>query len=150
MLGDLLGSVAAIVAALIILATGWFPADPILSILVTLLLLRSAWRIMRESGVILLEGAPPHVDRDGIAADVTAHAAGVADIHHMHVWSLDGRQLMATMHARLEPGADAQASIAAIKARLAKQHGIGHATVEVESGGECPDNLHEDRRHGTA
>jgi cobalt-zinc-cadmium efflux system protein len=149
-LGDLFGSAAAIAAASIILATSWFPADPLLSLLVALLLVRSAWKIMRESGLILLEGAPAHLDRDGIAADVMAHAPGVADIHHMHVWSLDGRQLMATLHARLKAGADAEASIAGIKSRLRVKHAIGHATVEIESGAECPDHSHEWRAHGTA
>ena len=141
MLGDLLGSVAAIVAALIILTTGWLPADPLLSVLVALLLVGSAWRLMRESGLILLEGAPPHIDRNAVADDLAAHAEGVADIHHMHVWTLDGRQLMATLHARLERGADAERSIAAIKARLRDVHGIAHATVEVETGPACPDDV---------
>ncbi len=100
-LGDLLGSVAAIAAAAIILLTGWLPADPLLSMLVALLLVTSAWRLMRESGLILLEGAPQHIDRNRIARDLAAHAKGVIDVHHMHVWTLDGRQLLATLHARL-------------------------------------------------
>lgn len=75
--GDLLGSVAAVVAALIILATGWYPADPILSVLVALLLVRSAWKLIRESGLILLEGAPPHVERNEVAEDLAANAEGV-------------------------------------------------------------------------
>jgi cobalt-zinc-cadmium efflux system protein len=135
-LGDLLGSVAAIAAAIVILATGWLPADPLLSILVA-----SAWRLMRESGLILLEAAPAHVDRNAIAADLAASATGVMDVHHMHVWALDNRQLMATLHARLRPGADAEQSIGAIKARLSATHGIHHATVEVETGEACPDEM---------
>lgn len=149
-LGDLLGSLAAIVAAGIILATGWTPADPLLSILVVLLLLRSGWALIREAGLILLEGAPAHLDRDDVAKDVVAHTQGVADVHHMHVWSLDGKQLMATLHARLKPGADAEASIRAIKQRLAKVHGISHATVEIESGEACPDLSEGRRANGTA
>jgi cobalt-zinc-cadmium efflux system protein len=139
--GDLLGSVAAIVAALAILATGWLPADPLLSVAVAGLLVFSAWRLMRESALILLEAAPAHIDRNAVAADLSAHSEGVIDIHHMHVWALDGRQLMATLHARLKPGADAQQNISAIKARLGKVHGIHHATVEVETGEACPDEV---------
>ena len=101
MLGDLLGSAAAILAALIILFTGWTQADPLLSMLVCLLLLGSAWKLVRESGLILLEAAPPHIDRNAVADDIVRNVAGVEDIHHMHVWSLDGRQLLATLHARL-------------------------------------------------
>lgn len=138
--GDLLGSVAAIAAALIIIATGWTAADPLLSMLVALLLVRGAWNLMRESGLILLEGAPADLDRNAIVDDMTAQSAGVADIHHMHVWTLDGRQRLATLHARLQPGADAEESIAGIKQRLARVHGIRHATVEIETGHECPDS----------
>jgi cobalt-zinc-cadmium efflux system protein len=153
-LGDLLGSVAAITAALIILSTGWLPADPLLSVLVALLLVVSAWRLMRESGLILLEGVPHQIDRNAVARDIEKHAAGVVDVHHMHVWTLDGKQLLATLHARLAGNADAERSIAAIKERLSEAHGIHHATVEVETGQACPDeskdSLRERRRNGTA
>lgn len=148
-LGDLLGSVAAIVAALVILATGWLPADPLLSVLVAALLVFSAWKLMRESGLILLEAAPAHIDRNAVAADLVANAEGVTDIHHMHVWTLDGRQLMATLHARLKPAADAEQSIRAIKARLSEAHGIHHATVEVETGEACPDEISIETRKRT-
>lgn len=149
-LGDMLGSVAAIAAAAIILVTGWLPADPLLSALVALLLVRSAWKLMRESGLILLEGAPPHIERNEVAEDLAAHAEGVADVHHMHVWSLDGRQLMATLHARLAENADAERAIAGIKTRLREEHGIQHATVEVETADACPEGELTRRRHGTA
>lgn len=145
-LGDLLGSVAAITAALIILTTGWLPADPLLSVLVAAVLVASAWGLMRESGLILLEGAPVEIDRDAVARDIATATDGVADIHHMHIWTLDGRQLMATLHARLRPGADAERSIAAIKRRLKENHGIAHATVEVETGKDCPDEIGHDRQ----
>jgi len=149
-LGDLLGSAAAITAAVIILKTGWTGADPLLSVLVAGLLLRSAWMLIRESGLILLEAAPPHLDRNAIAGDLARHADGVCDVHHMHVWSLDGRQLMATLHARLTAGADAERSISAIKARLRTEHGIRHATVEIETGLDCPEETKEIRFGRTA
>ncbi len=153
-LGDLLGSVATIAAALIILMTGWLPADPLLSVLVALLLIGSAWRLMRESGLILLEGAPQDVDRNSVAHDVEKNAEGVVDIHHMHVWTLDGKQRLATLHARLSRDADAARSIAAIKERLRQKHGIRHATVEVETGPGCPDDDSEEteerNKNGTA
>jgi cobalt-zinc-cadmium efflux system protein len=145
-LGDLLGSLAAILAAGIILATGWTPADPLLSMLVCLLLIGSAWRLIRESGLVLLEGAPVNVDRNDVADDLAAHTDGVADVHHMHVWSLDGQQLLATLHARLAAGADPEGSIAAIKSRLARVHNIRHATVEIETGSGCPDGASREPR----
>jgi cobalt-zinc-cadmium efflux system protein len=137
-LGDLLGSVAAIIAALVILSTGWTLIDPILSALVAVLLFRSAWSLMRESASLLLEGAPNGMDRDAIAQDIQASVPGVREVHHVHLWSLDGEKNMVTLHACLDEGADAYAAVAAIKKRLATQHRIGHATVEPEFG-HCAD-----------
>ncbi|HWT31592.1 MAG TPA: cation transporter, partial [Propylenella sp.] len=75
---------------------------------------------------------------------------GVVDVHHMHVWSLDGRRLLATLHARPLFGREPSTIIAAVKSRLDKVHGIGHATVEVETGRTCPDAWKREERHGTA
>lgn len=138
-LGDLLGSAAAIVAALVILATGWTPIDPILSVLVSLLILYTAWSLMREAAHVLLEGVPPSLDRDLIARDIEATIQGVREVHHMHVWSLDGTSNMATLHACLDEGVDAHQAVSAVKKRLASEHGISHATVEPEFG-QCADD----------
>ena len=152
--GDLLGSAAALVAALVILTTGWYMIDPILSVLVALILFRSAWSLVHEAGHLLLEGVPASLDRDGIARDIAAHVAGVREIHHMHVWSLDGAKNMATLHACLDEGTDAHSAVSAIKQRLAGSHGISHATVEPEYG-HCADAHGDDhgghgRPHGKA
>ena len=146
-LGDLLGSVAALVAAVVIITTGWTLIDPILSALVAVLLFRSSWSLMRESGYLLLEGVPANLDRDRIATDIETNVAGVREIHHMHVWSLDGAKNMATLHACLADGVDAHGAVRAIKERLAKSHGIDHATVEPEYG-QCADaHAQEDHHH---
>jgi cobalt-zinc-cadmium efflux system protein len=137
-LGDLLGSVAAIVAALVILATGWTMIDPILSALVAVLLFRGAWSLMRESATLLLEGAPAGMDRDAIASDIAASVPGVREVHHVHLWSLDGEKNMVTLHACLNEGVDAAGAVTAIKRRLASNHRINHATVEPEYGA-CAD-----------
>jgi cobalt-zinc-cadmium efflux system protein len=137
-LGDLLGSAAAIAAALIIMATGWMPIDPILSVLVAVLILSTAWSLMRDAGHVLLEGTPDSMDRDQIIADMTKHFPEVREIHHMHVWSLDGSRNVATLHACLKEGADVHGIVVAMKRRLAEKHGIGHATIETEFG-ECTD-----------
>ncbi len=143
-LGDLLGSLAAIAAALVILATGWMPIDPILSVLVALLILSTAWSLMREAAHLLLEGTPAGLDRDGIARDLVAHVEGVREIHHMHVWSLDGETNMATLHACLTEETDPHRAVTGIKSRLAATHGINHATVEPEFG-VCADSKHAHR-----
>ncbi|RUY25911.1 cation diffusion facilitator family transporter [Mesorhizobium sp. M7A.F.Ca.US.001.04.1.1] len=138
-LGDLLGSAAAIAAALVIVATGWTPIDPILSVLVSLLILYTAWSLMREAAHVLLEGVPPSLDRDLIARDIQTTIHGVREVHHMHVWSLDGTSNMATLHACLDEGVDAHQAVSAVKKRLASEHGISHATVEPEFG-QCADD----------
>ena len=131
--GDLLGSLAAIIAAVIIMTTGWTPADPILSVLVALIILRSAWSVTAQSAHILLEGAPAGVDLHHVIHDLSDNVEGVTDIHHAHLWSLDGRRSMMTLHARIRETASGPEVIARIKARLSEVHGIGHATVEIET-----------------
>ncbi len=131
-MGDLLGSVAAIIAAGIIMATGWMPIDPILSVLVAVLILRSAAMLIGESGHILLEGAPVEIDRRKMADHLIATVPGLADIHHVHVWSISEDRRMATFHARLGHGAKAEAVLAGIRAVLADDFHIDHATIEIE------------------
>ena len=136
-MGDLLGSVGAVAAAIIISLTGWTPIDPILSVLVSLLILRSAWKLLGKSLHILLEGAPDNLDLDKITHDLE-HIEGVTDVHHAHLWSLDGRRSMITLHARVTDAASGPAVVALIKARLHDKHGIDHATIEIEHG-DCAD-----------
>lgn len=136
-LGDMLGSAAAIAAAIIILWTGWTPIDPILSVLVAVLILSTAWSLMRDAAHVLLEAAPQGVSADAVAADLASNVEGVHGVYHVHLWSIDGERTMATLHARLDPGADAEASVRAIKIRLSARHGIDHATVEPEYGAQA-------------
>jgi cobalt-zinc-cadmium efflux system protein len=131
--GDLLGSVAAIVASLVVIWTGWTPIDPILSVLVVLLILRSAWSVVRESGHILLEGAPRGFDARAIAADLEETVPGVLRAHHLHAWSITQERPMATLEVRTAPDADADAVRRAVKARMAKLSGLEHVTVEVSA-----------------
>lgn len=131
-LGDMLGSLAAILAAGIILATGWVAADPLLSVLVAAIVLVGAWRLTRDSAHILLEGVPAGVDIAEVAADISENVVGVEQVHHIHVWSLSQEGIMATLHAVIEDGADGDAVLAAINARLESEFGIRHATVQIE------------------
>jgi cobalt-zinc-cadmium efflux system protein len=131
-MGDLLGSIAAIIAAGVIMATGFMPIDPLLSILVAVLILRSAAMLVRESGHILLESAPPELDRSQMAQRLVGAVPGLKDIHHVHVWSLSEDRRMATFHARLAAGAAPDAVLADIRARLKSDFAIDHVTVEIE------------------
>lgn len=147
--GDLLGSVAAIIAAGVIFATGWTPIDPILSLLVGVLILRSAWSLLCHSLHILLEGAPDNVDVEELRRDLVATASGVIDVHHVHVWSLSSGKSLATLHVQVAPGADSHAALRDTKARLADRFGIAHATVQVETAEHCPDAPENRHWHGT-
>jgi cobalt-zinc-cadmium efflux system protein len=137
--GDLLGSAAAIVAALVILQTGWTPIDPLLSVLVAILILRSAWSLLKRSGHILLEGVPEWLDMRQIQHDLVARVPALSGVHHVHVWGLTPERLMLTMHVTLnEDHGDTTAVIRQIKTILRQTYGIEHSTVEIETG-NCAD-----------
>lgn len=130
--GDLLGSVAAIVASIVILLTDWTPIDPILSVLVVLIILRSAWNVVRESGHILLEGAPEGFDRREVIAQLSA-LEGVQSIDHVHAWSVTQERPVVTMEVTPQANADANAVKHAIKDWLRREFNVDHATVEMRS-----------------
>lgn len=134
-LGDLLGSVAAIVAAGVILWTGWTPIDPILSVLVALLILRSAWMLLGRSWHVLMEGTPDWLDVAALRRDLTASVPGVTDIHHVHAWSLTPERPLVTLHANIDDGADHDDVLHRLQSRLAAEFGIHHATIQVERSG---------------
>ncbi len=137
-LGDLLGSVAAMIAAGCVLLFGWLYADPILAIVIAAILVRGAWTILRESSHILLQGVPANVDLDEIRAALTSDIAGVLDIHGMHAWALTNEKPLLTLHAKLDPEADGQSATTAIKSVLSDRFGIHLSTVQIEQG-RCPD-----------
>ena len=137
-LGDLLGSVAAVLAALAVRWAGWLWADPLLSILVSLLILRSAWSLLRRSGHILLEGTPEGVHLADIEKGLREADENILDIHHVHVWQVTAGSRMATLHAELRPGADPARCLTAIKTMLVERWQVGHATVQFDPG-RCPD-----------
>jgi cobalt-zinc-cadmium efflux system protein len=131
-IGDLLGSVAAVIAALVILATSWTPIDPLLSIVVALIILRSAWRVVADSGHILLEGSPPGFDSRALREHLCATLPFVLDVHHVHAWSISQERPMVTLHASVAVGTDSAHAVREIKAQLAQHSRITHATIEIE------------------
>ena len=135
-LGDLLGSVAAIAAALVIAFTGWMPIDPLLSLLVVVLIVRSAWAVLRDSAHILLEAVPADIESKAMEAALVAAVPGLKSVHHMHIWALTEKRRMATLHAELEPGAEPEATRRAIREYLHHDHAIGHVTIETEEAHE--------------
>ena len=136
-LSDLLGSAAASIAALVILGSGWTLADPLLSLVVSALIFRSAWSLTRESADVLLEGAPAGFDVNRIESELLGHVPGLVGVHHVHVWTMTGERPTVTLHANLAPGTAHGAAIAAIHARLGSRFECEHATVQIEEEGDC-------------
>lgn len=138
-LGDLFGSLGAVSAALVVRYLDWLWADPVISVLVSLLILNSAIRLLRRSAHILLEGVPEGLDLEQIRIDIISDINGVRDIHHVHLWQLGGGKRMATLHARLQDDMPSEDAIRAIQALLKERFSVVHATVQIDAG-DCDQN----------
>ena len=123
-----------------IIYTGWMTIDPLLSIAVAFLILKSAWALVKHSAHVLLEGSPDWLDQDEMQARVISTVPEVHGIHHVHVWGLTPRELMLTMHVRLAMSVENPTSvIRRVKALLSDDYGIGHSTIETEFD-DCADH----------
>lgn len=138
-LGDLLGSVGAIAAAITIYFTGWTPIDPILSLVVSLLILRSAWALLRQSLHILLEGAPDNVTPNAIEQHLLASVTGLAAVNHVHVWLITSGRALATLHVRPFKDVEPRLLVAAVEAELSRRFDIKHATIALDWPDEASD-----------
>lgn len=130
-LGDLLGSVGAIAAAIIIIVTGWTPIDPILSVLVSCLVLRSAWRLLKESVNELLEGAPQAIDVDELKQNLNRMLPEVRKVHHVHLW-LVGEKPVMTLHVQIVSPRNHDTVLGCIQDFLEHHYQIEHATIQIE------------------
>jgi cobalt-zinc-cadmium efflux system protein len=131
-IGDMLGSLAALIAGGVILLTGWMAADPILSALVALLMVRSGWRIARESAHILLEGTPTNFDSGRVERELLQAVPDMTGVHHLHVWCLTDERPVMTLHAVLCEGADRDRALTNIQSVLLSRFGVEHVTVQIE------------------
>lgn len=145
-LSDLAGSGAAVLAALLVMTTGWLAADPWLSLVVTALIARGAWQLLRHSAHVLQEGTPQGFEADALAGHLVRSVPAITDVHHVHAWSLTPRETLLTLHARLAPGADAVDALAALKRVLVADYAITHSTIQLEAA-ECADD--DPRCHGS-
>ena len=131
--GDLLGSVAAIAASVIIIFTGHVIVDPLLSIAVAFLILRSASELVKRSAHVLLQGAPEWLDVADMEKHLVSRVPMVQGIHHVHVWGLTPQDLILTMHVELDGCCESPAEqIRTVKSILKEQYSIGHSTIEIE------------------
>jgi len=132
-LGDALASVGVIVAAIVMLATGWYLADPLVSVLIGALIAYSGWGVLREAVHILMEGAPKGLSTDEVARALVG-VEGVLGVHDLHLWSTGSGQAVLSAHVRVAestlPGSPAL--VARLRGLLDEKYGIGHATLQVE------------------
>ncbi len=132
---DLLGSAGVAVAAVVILTTGWVEADPLVSILIGVLVLASAWTILRDSTGILLESTPRGIDADELGRRL-ASAPGVVEVHDLHVWTITSGFPALSAHVLVRPGEDCHARRRELEQLLRVEFGVEHTTLQVDHADE--------------
>ena len=130
-LSDALGSVGAMAAGLAVWAFGWNWADPLASVIISVLVLFGAWHLLREALEILMETAPRHLDVEEIRNELRA-LPDVLDVHDLHVWTIGSGEVSLSCHAVSRAGADTGTILSAFNYLLAERFKIGHATIQVE------------------
>jgi cobalt-zinc-cadmium efflux system protein len=138
-LSDLLGSLAALVAATVIIFTNWTRIDPLLALLVAGLIVTSAGVLLIKSAHILLEGSPEWLDISELERELRVAVGGVVDVHHVHVWSLTTRHPLVTLHARIQPDAAPVIVLQEIKTFLSRRYALEHSTIQLEAA-DCADD----------
>jgi cobalt-zinc-cadmium efflux system protein len=145
-MGDLLGSIAALIAGVVIQLTGWMPIDAILSILVSLLILKSTISILKESYHFLMEGVPLHIDYLQVGTDLR-RIPGVLAVHDLHVWEMTPSFPALIGHIEIADIQEWPQIMARVNEMLLDKHGIDHVTLQPEVIGEDPDHEHDDASH---
>lgn len=134
-MSDMLGSVGAIVAGVVIMLTGWSVVDPMVSVLVAVLILISAWRLVRESVDVLLEAVPPHLVLGEVERELST-VPNVTGVHDLHVWTVTSGVIAMSGHVVVPESRFNQRVLATAQARMAKL-GIHHVTVQIEREEMC-------------
>ena len=140
---DALGSVGVMVAALIIILTGWRYADPLVSAAIGLLILASSWSLLRDSTNILLEATPRGIDAEQVGRSM-ADAEGVVEVHDLHIWTITSGFPALSAHVLVGQSDDCHARRRDLEALLASEYGISHTTLQVDHVGD-----HEGTMHGS-
>ncbi|MEZ5102461.1 MAG: cation diffusion facilitator family transporter [Thermoleophilia bacterium] len=131
LVADAASSVGVLVAGVVVLATGWRYADPILGVLISVLVLGSTWGILRDSVLVLLEAAPRGVDVPAMGRALAAEAE-VVNVHDLHVWTITSGFLALSAHVLVEPGADCHDARRRLELVLGERFGIEHTTLQVD------------------
>jgi cobalt-zinc-cadmium efflux system protein len=146
--GDIGASAGVVVAGAVILLTGWLYIDPILSLAIAVLIAYGAWRIVRETVNLLLEGTPTDINLGDVTREI-ADTEHVISIHDLHVWALSSEEMALSAHVVLEecPLSDAEHVVRDLEGRLCGRFAIGHTTIQVESCHPCGEIHHGAGEH---
>jgi len=131
-MGDMLGSVAAILAGVLIAAAGWLWADPLTSVLVSLIIIYGAWRLILESVNVLLEGTPTHISLLAVESAILA-TEGVSGVHDLHVWTISSGMEALSAHINHDETVAHSELLVAVRERLHAEFGIDHLTIQMET-----------------
>jgi cobalt-zinc-cadmium efflux system protein len=131
-MSDALGSVAAIIAGLVMWLYGWYMADPLFSILIALLIVWSSWSLIRESTNVLLEGTPAHINLAAVEATIL-ETRGVSAVHDLHIWTITSGREALSAHVIHSQTTQAPELLRDLRAKLQDQFGVDHLTIQMET-----------------
>lgn len=136
-IGDLLGSVAAIAAGFIIWLTGWMPIDPILSLLICVLIVISSTRLLLETLHLVMEGVPKHLDIDEVRLQMSKAHPDIKSIHHLHIWGISSSRIALSAHIELDQIQNWETVLNILERQLADKFEIHHPTLQPEFSKRC-------------
>jgi cobalt-zinc-cadmium efflux system protein len=141
-IADLLGSLGALAAGVVIAVTGWSQADALAAAVIAVLVLKSAWDLVRESLDVLMEAVPEHIDLDRLR-EAMESVPGTCRVHDLHVWTLTTGRYALAAHAVVDPGIDADAVLEQMQRLLADRYAVHHVTIQIECTRPCePQSVH--------
>jgi cobalt-zinc-cadmium efflux system protein len=130
-ISDMLGSVGAIVAGVLIWRFGWTVSDPVISVLMCILIIFSSWQLIRESVNVLLEGTPSHISIQAVI-ETMMKVRGVLNVHDLHIWTISSGNEALSAHVAIEAGASYEGTLQALQESLRANFNIGHVTIQIE------------------
>ena len=131
-LGDLLGSVAAIAAGVMIIWRGWVWADPLFSVVISLLIIYSSWRLVADAVNVLLEGAPSHINAAAARRGHGGRRPGVRAVHDLHIWTITSGRHAVTVHVVINDAAESYRILRELREMLASRFALTHSTIQIE------------------
>ena len=137
MAADTLVSIGVVISGIVISFTGWYIIDPIIGIVIAVVILVSTWELLRDSMRLALDGVPEGIEVDEVM-QAMQEAEHVTDVHHLHIWAMSTTENALTAHVVVDDEHEAAAVRKALKDVL-REHGITHATIEIENGDGCCD-----------